>query len=154
MKTRTKELFKRLGTGDIQHFKELILVFQGVFGMENPEWPNEHYLQSLLNRSDFIAYVVICKNKVVGGMTAYELPLYYSEYSEIFIYDIGIKAENRRKGLGTKLISALKEYCKENGIKEFFVPVNEEDIHALDFYRSSGGKAEKVVHFNYDLRME
>jgi aminoglycoside 3-N-acetyltransferase I len=45
----------------------------------------------------------------------------------------------------------LKEYCKQNEIKEMFVAANEEDKNALDFYRSTGGNAEKVVHFNYEI---
>lgn len=32
-----------------------------------------------------------------------------------------------------------------------FVAASEEDVHALDFYHSTGGEAEKVVHFNYSL---
>ena len=140
---------KRLDKQDVLLFKELIQVFQEVFEMENPESPKKPYLQSLLNKPDFISYTVICNDEVVGGLTAYELQMIYGEYSEIFLYDIAIKTEYQRKGLGKKLISALKEYCKQNGIREFFVPVNEEDTHALNFYRNTGGKAEQVVHFNY-----
>jgi len=145
---------KRLGKKDLALFKELICVFQAVFEMENAVRPDESYLQNVLNKRDFIALAVIHKNEVIGGLTAYELQMIYGEYSELFIYDLGIKAEFQRKGLGKKLISAVKEYCKQNEIKEFFVPVNEEDKHALDFYRSTGGRAEKVVHFNYGSSLQ
>ncbi len=141
-----------MGKQDVLFFKELVCVFQEVFETENPATPKETYLQSLLDKPGFIVYAVICKNTVIGGLTAYELPMYYGEYAELLIYDIAIKTEYQRKKIGAKLILTLKEYCKYNGIREFFVPANEEDKHALDFYHHTGGIAEKVVHFNYEIK--
>ena len=89
--------------------------------------------------------------KVVGGLTAFVLPKYYAKESEILLYDIAIKDEFQRKGLGTLLLDCLTEYCKEHKIKEVFVAAHKSDKHALDFYVSTGGKPEQVVHFNYDV---
>ena len=43
----------------------------------------------------------------------------------------------------------LNDDCRQKGVAEVFVAASEEDTHALDFYRSTGGAAEKVVHFTY-----
>ena len=91
------------------------------------------------------------ENEIAGGLTAYELPMYYSNHSEILLYDLAVKAEYQRMGFGKRLIHALKEYCIRNGINEFFVLAHEEDEHALEFYRSTGGKSEKVINFIYDV---
>ena len=77
--------------------------------------------------------------------------MYYSENSEIFIYDLAVKPEYQRMGVGKSLIHKLKEYCVENGIVEFFVLAHEEDEHAIEFYRSTGGKREDVVNFLYKV---
>ena len=53
---------------------------------------------------------------------------------------------------GKKLIETLAEYCKQNNIKTMFVEAHEEDKHAIEFYHSAKGKAEKVVHFNFEIR--
>jgi aminoglycoside 3-N-acetyltransferase I len=53
-------------------------------------------------------------------------------------------------GVGKELIRSLKEECSRNGIKEFFVMAHEEDEHAIEFYRSTGGTSEKVVNFLYE----
>jgi aminoglycoside 3-N-acetyltransferase I len=111
----------QLGSGDSIGFQKLITVFQEVFEMENRPVINEAYLRRLLENPGIIIFAIQYKNEIVGGLTAYELPLYYSEYSEIFIYDIAIKPGFQRKGFGTMLLSALKDYCRDNGIKEFFV---------------------------------
>ncbi|MBC7863065.1 MAG: GNAT family N-acetyltransferase [Bacteroidia bacterium] len=139
----------KLGKEDAQTFVKLILLFNEVFETGKTTVPAESYLKALLQKPGFIVLVVKHKNEIAGGLTAFELPMYDAERSEIFIYDVGIKKEFQRQGFGKKLIEELKNYCKESGIKEFFVPAHEEDEHALDFYKSCGGKGEKVVHFNF-----
>jgi aminoglycoside 3-N-acetyltransferase I len=140
---------RRLATGDVQMFVKLVELFQQVFEMDNPVKPDDLYLQNLLDKPGFNVYAIIHQNEPVGGLTAYELVMYYSESSEMFIYDIAIKPEFQRQGLGGKLIFALKNYCQYKGIKELFVAAHEEDQHALNFYRNAGGKPEKVLHFNF-----
>jgi aminoglycoside 3-N-acetyltransferase I len=150
MKQGIKEFqIKRLGQNDIEMTRQLFLLFEKVFEMKDFTSVNELYLTKLLQKPDFIIYVIVHNNEIIGGLTAYELPMYYSEQSEIFIYDIAIQTEFQRMGLGKKLLSIIKEYGRQNGIKEIFVAANEEDKYALDFYRSTGGKAEKVFHFTY-----
>jgi aminoglycoside 3-N-acetyltransferase I len=148
----TKKIqIKRLRTKDILVFQKLIQLFKEVFEMKGKTNTTKIHLKKLLGNSHFIAYVIIYENKIVGGLTAYELQKYYSEESEIFIYDIAIKQKFQRKGLGKQLLFTLREYCAANKIKEMFVAANEEDEHALDFYHSSGATPEKVVCFNYSF---
>jgi aminoglycoside 3-N-acetyltransferase I len=95
-------------------------------------------------------YVVrTVEDEVMGGLTACGLPMYYSNRSEIFLYDLAVKPEYQRMGFGKGLIQSLKEYCIKNGIKEFFVMAHEEDEHAIEFYRATGGRGEKVINFVY-----
>jgi len=143
---------KRLQKEDVPIFRQLILLFNEVFETNKDVIPRESYLLDLLNKPSFHAYVILIENEVVGGLTAYELINSSFEGIEMFIYDIAIKPAFQRKGLGKQLIASLKEYCRENNIGTIFVEAHESDKHAIDFYHSTGGKAEKVVHFNYNLR--
>jgi aminoglycoside 3-N-acetyltransferase I len=152
MNLNTEEFhIKRLSKNDVLFFQKLIVLFQQVFETEDREIPAEPYLRTLLEKQDFIAYAVMYENRVVAGLTAYVLSLCYSRQAEVFIYDVAVDPRFQRKGLGKKLLSGLKEYCMQNGITQMFVAAHEEDRHAVDFYYSTGGKAEKVVHFNYSL---
>jgi aminoglycoside 3-N-acetyltransferase I len=144
---------KRLTEEDLSTFKSLIDLFNLVFE-EEPKIRTEAHLLKLLGRNDFIAIAAISENEVVGGLTAYELPMVYSDYSEIFLYDLAVKAEYQRMGIGKKLLQSLKEYCIKNEIIEFFVLAHEEDEHAIEFYRATGGKSEKVVNFLYETSEE
>lgn len=144
---------KQLTKEDVAIFKSLIDLFNLVF--EEEPIPGENgNLSKLLGSNNFIAMAAVSGNEVLGGLTAFEFPMYYSEYSEIFLYDLAVKPEYQRMGIGKRLIQSLKEYCIRNGIREFFVLAHEEDEHAIEFYRATGGKSEKVVNFLYEAGEE
>jgi aminoglycoside 3-N-acetyltransferase I len=143
---------KRLNEGDLFSFRALIHLFQEVFEMEEIPYMDDAYLCSLLARQSFVALAIIHEQEIIGGLTAWELQMYYGKYKELFIYDVGVKDAFRRKGLGHRLLSALRDWCRENGVREFFVPAHEQDTHALEFYRSAGGEEEKVVHFKFPVK--
>jgi aminoglycoside 3-N-acetyltransferase I len=140
---------KRLTKQHLADFQALVHLFNEVFEEES-KIGSEPHLLNLLSSRNFIVLAALINDEVVGGLTAYELPMYYSDASEIFLYDLAVKAEHQRKGIGKGLLQALKDHCTENEIKEFFVMAHEEDEHAIEFYRSTGGKGEKVVNFVYE----
>lgn len=150
MKFNLEELeIKRLKGGDIAIAQQLFLFLQQVFEVEKPIVANGSYIRRLLENTSFICLAVIYNNEVVGGLTAYELPMYDTDSTELFIYDIAVKPNFQRIGLGKKLLTAISAHCKENGIKEMFVDAAEADHDALDFYRSMNGKEVKVIQFTF-----
>jgi aminoglycoside 3-N-acetyltransferase I len=144
-------IIKKLDGAYLMEFKELITVFRIVFEMENGQAADDDLLNKLLQNPSFICMVATINNKVVGGVTAYEMASYYGNYSEAYIYDIAVVKEYQRTGIGNKLIDALKDHCNKNNIKTIFVEANEEDTEAVSFYHRTKAVSEKVVHFNYYL---
>lgn len=143
--------YQKLESGDLSLLIQLIKLYEVVFEMENFTLPDVEYLQSLLENKSVIFYVAVIENKVVGGLTAHILPSTYFPSSEVYIYDLAVRTEFQRTGIGRQLIDALKKYCADLGLKEVFVQADLEDRHALDFYKATGGIAESVVHFSYEL---
>lgn len=141
----------KLDPKDIDKFTQLIRVFEEVFEMTNFTIPEEKYLIQILAKKDFFVFVALLDNKVVGGLTTYTLQQYYSVSPLVFIYDIAIKTELQRQGIGKLLISNLSNYCKDKGYEEMFVLADEVDNHAVEFYRSTGATEGRVVNFNYTL---
>ena len=144
---------KRLAELDLVHFQALINLFNAVFE-EEPKVASQTHLRKLLSNQRFIALAALMDDEVVGGLTAYELPMYYSDSSEIFVYDLAVKSEVQRMGIGRELIQALKAHCIQHGNKGFFVMAHEEDRHAIEFYRATGGKGENVVNFLYETAQD
>ncbi|MCW7488608.1 GNAT family N-acetyltransferase [Leptospira meyeri] len=142
---------KKLNSNDLKQFIELIRVFEDVFEMKNFQMPSLHYLQSLLDRDDFYIFVSLHESQVVGGLTSYTLRQYYSEKPLVYIFDLAVLTKYQRQGIGRSLIQGINEYCKKMGAEEVFVQADLVDDYALEFYRSTGGLPEDVVHFTYPL---
>jgi aminoglycoside 3-N-acetyltransferase I len=145
---------RKLSHKDLGQFIDLIRVFEDVFEMENLAMPDKEYLQHLLESDDFFVFVALLENQIVGGLTSYTLHQYYSKSPLVYIYDLAVKTEYQRRGIGKLLISGILSYCKEIGVEEVFVQADLEDGYAVDFYHSTGGTAEQVVHFNYPLKSD
>ena len=94
------------------------------------------YVATLLSDPTFWAYAAIDGTDVVAGLTAHTLPMTRNETREVFIYDIAVHDRHRRRGLGRGLIEALREAALAEGIEVVFVPVDDDDDEAIDFYRS------------------
>ena len=140
---------KQLSVADTALTQQLFTLLQQVFEMDTVGILTETYLKTLLTNPSFIVFAAFQKNEIVGGLTAYVLPMYCTEHAEVYIYDIAVAPQFQRKGIGKRLLAAIKEYSRQNGIRGVFVQADEADEHALDFYRAAGGSEERVRHFTF-----
>ncbi|MDT0608162.1 GNAT family N-acetyltransferase [Croceitalea rosinachiae] len=148
-----KNSFKvsRIKGNNIEQFTELIDLLNEVFE-EPSKVASERQLKKLLSKPEFHVIAAIKEGKIIGGLTAYELERYYTDKSELYIYDIAVKKELHNQGIGKKLIAYLKDYSTRNGIESIFVQAHPEDEQAVKFYKSILGKGEKVDHFNFEIK--
>jgi aminoglycoside 3-N-acetyltransferase I len=154
MQQKTKPFqVKWLARADLHTFKSMIHMFSAVFE-EPPSLGSDAHLIKLLESTSFLAIAAVSEHEVLGGLTAYELPMVYSNDSEMILYDMAVRPEYQRTGVGKALIQSLKEYCLKHKIETFFVMAHEEDLHAIEFYHATGGESEKVVNFLYDINQD
>lgn len=111
--------------------------------------PDAAYARCLLQRTDFFAVVATEGDAVVGGVTAHALPMTRSQATELFIYDLAVVSARRRLGVGRALITELLAAAAAAGIQTSFVPADDEDTEALDFYRALGGEESPVTFFTF-----
>lgn len=107
------------------------------------------YLDQILGRDDFWAFAAVVDGRVVGGLRAHVLPMTAAETAELFLYDIAVRPEYQRQGLGRQLVAALRALGAAHGIAVMFVPAENEDTHALDFYRALGGVPTPTTFFTF-----
>jgi aminoglycoside 3-N-acetyltransferase I len=140
--------FRRLRAGDRDIARRLFAVMAEVF--DEPGEPlSDRYLDALLSRETFWAIAAFARDEVVGGLTAHTLPMTRAEYSEVFIYDVAVRADHQRRGIGRQLVTLLRASAAEAGIEDLFVPADTDDTHALDFYRALGGAPAAVTMFTF-----
>lgn len=115
--------------------------------------PSADYLKGLLNGDSFIALAALEGIDVVGGLAAYELKKFEQERSEIYIYDLAVSSECRRKGIATALIERLQLIAADRGAYVIFVQADTgvEDEPAIALY-SKLGLREEVLHFDISVK--
>lgn len=106
-------------------------------------------LSALLADSRFWAFAAIEGEQVIGGLTAHVLPMTRDATSELFIYDLAVHPAHQRHGVGRGLMDATKAAAAEAGIDVVFVAADDEDEHALDFYRALGGRPGPATFFDF-----
>lgn len=142
-------VIRRLGPGDIVAARGLNALYADAFD-ETDRYagapPDENWLATLLARPDVVAIVAEVDSVVVGGATAYLLPKLERATTELYIYDIAVSQEWRRRGIATRLIRFLQGLAGETGASSVYVQADAEDGPAVALYTRLGSRAD-VYHF-------
>jgi ribosomal-protein-alanine N-acetyltransferase len=78
----------------------------------------------------------------VGFLRGTELGQLKSERKQMFLYEIEVTKEFRRRGVGAELIRWLVRYCRERGFEEIFVFTDPSNQPAVGLYTSTGAVTE------------
>jgi aminoglycoside 3-N-acetyltransferase I len=145
---------RRLGPGDEALAREMFQTMAEVFEEDDEGEPDGEPLRdddvaALLRRPDFWAMVATEGPLVVGGLTAHALPMTRNRATELFIYDLAVRGDRQRRGIGRGLVAELLSLGRAAGIHTAFVPADNEDTHALEFYRAVGGTSSPVTFFTF-----
>jgi len=119
-----------------------------VFG-ESSALVSQEYAAALLHRDDFIVIAGLLDGEPIAGLTAFVIPLTRSETAEMFIYDIAVVPTHQRQGIGRRLVQEVRGFATRRNIATTWVPADNEDDIALDFYRSIGGTPQVVTIFTF-----
>ena len=142
---------RRLVVGDRAAAQDMFTLMAEVFG-EDSEPLGDDYVDRLLGEDSFWALGAFTGPDIVGGLTAHSLPMTRCMASELFIYDLAVHPDYRRQGVGTRLVQELRSAAAQMGISEVFVAADNEDEHALDFYRAEGAAGTPVTIFSFSTR--
>ena len=109
---------RALNAADVVEFRSLLALFGSAFDDRKTylsAQPDDDYLRRLLASDTFIAIATFDGETVVGGLAAYVLPKFEQARNEIYIYDLAVHEQHRRKGVATALITELKRLALERG---------------------------------------
>ncbi|HEX7113141.1 MAG TPA: AAC(3)-I family aminoglycoside N-acetyltransferase [Mizugakiibacter sp.] len=139
-----------LRAADAAVLRSMLALFGEAFGETETylaRQPDDDYLQRLLANEHFIAIAALAGSAVVGGLAAYVLPKFEQARSEIYIYDLAVKQEHRRRGVATAMIDRLRRMAAQRGAYVIFVQADYGDDAAIALYDKLGAR-EEVLHFD------
>lgn len=122
---------------------------QGYGNHEPTEVVGNNLFDELISDDKFKIFVAEEDGKVIGTATLFLYPIIrrgqYRGQLEEFI----VTKSMRGKGAGSKLLEAVKEYCKDNNILSLRLNSGLSLIDAHKFYEAHGGKfTEKMFRFD------
>ena len=154
MATQPSFSVRRLERGDAALFQDLNLLFGEACGDSDDhagKRPDREYLERLLATDHIIALIAAAGDELVGGLVAYELDKFEQARREIYIYDLAVREDWRRRGIATALIDHLRAIGSERGAWMVFVQADYGDDPAIALYESLGTR-EEVLHFDIAVK--
>ncbi|HML45011.1 MAG TPA: GNAT family N-acetyltransferase [Hyphomicrobium zavarzinii] len=139
-----------LRPADVPLMREMLGTFARAFGDPETYLGNQAtdaYLSDLLGKAHFIAICAKTGPAVAGGLVAYQLDKFEQDRREIYIYDLAVDAEFRRRGIATAMINLLQDEALRRDAYVIFVQADLVDAPAIALYEKLGIK-ETAHHFD------
>ena len=114
-----------LGTKAVKLYKDMVV-------------KTENMKRFLENKGTYLV-VAEDEEEPVGFLLAYVLPRIDRNSAKLFIYELEVAAEHRRKGIGTALINFVRKIVKEEKFMNAFVFTSYSNKEAVEFYKHTGG---------------
>lgn len=145
---------RRLGPSDVPLLRKLNGVFGDAFAdceTYGADPPQDTYLEGLLAKEHVVVLVALAGEDVLGGLVAYQLDKFERARRELYIYDLAVAEEHRRRGIATALIQHLCGIAARSGAWVVYVQADLDDAPAIALYEKLGAR-EEVLHF--DIKVE
>lgn len=142
-----------LGPGDLALFRAMNDLFAAVFDDEASfasAPPDDAYAEGLLARPDTVLLLAMAGEVPVGALAGYILPKYEQARSELYIYDLAVAEDWRRRGVATALIAETRRIARGVGAWTVFVQADtiSEDEPARRLYRKLASEEITALHFD------
>ena len=141
---------RRLGPSDLSLVYQLNALFGEAF--DDPDTygaapPEDAWLTGLLAKEHVTILVALSDMQVVGGLVAYELDKLERARRELYIYDLAVATDYRRRGIATALIENLRIIAARRDVWVIYVQADYGDDPAVALYQKLGTR-EDVMHFD------
>lgn len=98
----------------------------------------ERALAAFLADPDCYLFVSVVGEEVVGSLNGYRLHNASTSRPQLLLYEIDVKGQWRRRGVGTALVTAFMAEARACGAFEVWVVANEANHAAMGLYRRCG----------------
>jgi len=98
------------------------------------------YMRAFLADDRHYFIVGYVGDEPVGYVFGYRLSRFDGRPPVMFVYEVAVVEQHRRRGIGRGLIEEAKRLAKADGCGKMLVPTNRSNEAAMALYRSTGGE--------------
>jgi GNAT superfamily N-acetyltransferase len=98
------------------------------------------YMRGFLADDRHYFVVAYVGEEPVGFVFGYRLSRFDGKPPMVFVYEVAMVEEHRRRGIGRAFIEEVKRLADEDGCRKMLVPTNRSNEAAMALYRSAGGE--------------
>ena len=112
----------------------------GVADNARERWDND--FPQWLDDETYRIYVAEADDEIVGFASAHRWgpPPIYEESSEVYLDELYVRPEDRRQGLGTQLVHAVRDWTDRIGARRLRLNVLATNDAALDFWATQDAR--------------
>lgn len=111
------------------------IVMSGSDLFDNP--PTGEWTQRFLAATNHHLLVALHHDRPVGFVSGVET-VHPDKGAEMFLYELGVHPDHRRRGVGKALVRELSDLARQRGCYGMFVLTGPDDPVAVATYRSAG----------------
>ena len=131
---------ERLGPGDNSRLAAVEDLFDG------PLQPAA--VERFLNDPGHHVLIAYVDGEPAGFVSGVEMT-HPDKGTEMFLYELGVGEPYRRQGVGSALVSTLKELARERGCYGMWVLCDDDNAAAVNTYRKVGGSSSSPTLFDW-----
>ncbi len=120
----------RLETGD----KDVVLAGAGLFD----EPPTASWTEKFLSSQGHHLLVAFGEDRTPIGFVSGVETTHPDKGTEMFLYELSVDPDHRKRGVGTALVEALADLSQRNGCYGMWVATETDNVAALATYRAAG----------------
>ena len=109
--------------------------------------------KKFLKNQDNVLFLAFWEEKVAGFLTGHRLQRFDKRKAEVLLYEVGVRENFRKRGIGKTLIGELNNWAKEAGADEVWVLTNRSNTAAVALYQSAGGVTESQDELMYTFKI-
>lgn len=128
---------RRLGPSDAALAAEAI---RKVKNTTDVEGFGEDYLERFLARPENLLLVAEHERSAAGFLLAYTLDRVDRDRRMVCLYEIGVVAACRRRGIGRAMLEELKAWCRRENVMKAWVITDRANAAAMALYERAGGR--------------
>ena len=81
----------------------------------------------------------------VGFVLAHDLPRRHDPPAKLLVYEVDVREDHRRRGIGKALLAELARIARERRIRQGWVLTDDDNEAGMALYRSAGGRDPRDV---------